>query len=72
MIKIVRRKTKVIKIGRVAIGGDNPVAIQSMVKCKTSQVAGAVKQIKELASAGCEIVRVAVKDSDDARAIQKI
>ena len=72
MIKIVRRKTRVIKIGRVAIGGDNPVAIQSMVKCKTSQVAGAVKQIKELASAGCEIVRVAVKDSDDARAIQKI
>lgn len=72
MIKIARRKTRVVKIGRVAIGGGNPVAIQSMVKCKTSRVAEVLRQIKELDSAGCEIVRVAVKDSDDARAIKKI
>jgi len=67
-----RRKSKVVKIGKVAIGGGNPIAIQSMVKCATSDIRGAVKQIKELQRLGCAIVRVAVKDISDARAIAKI
>jgi (E)-4-hydroxy-3-methylbut-2-enyl-diphosphate synthase len=72
MRMMTRRKTRVIKIGSVAIGGRNPIAIQSMAKAKTSDVRRVVAQINSLAAAGCEIIRVAVKDSDDALAIRNI
>lgn len=68
-MKIRRRKTRVIRIGKVSIGGDYPVAIQSMAKTKTSDVRATVAQILRLAKAGCEIIRVAVKDHQDAQAI---
>lgn len=71
-MKIIRRKTKIIKIGGVAIGGNYPVAIQSMVKTKTSDVRATLKQIEELDRAGCEIVRLAVKDESDARTIKAL
>jgi (E)-4-hydroxy-3-methylbut-2-enyl-diphosphate synthase len=67
-----RRKTKTIKIGNCSIGADHPVAIQSMAKTKTADIESTVRQIKELETAGCEIVRVAVKDKADARAIKRI
>ncbi len=70
MIK--RRKTKVIKIGKVKIGGQNPVAIQSMAKCKTSEAAKVIRQVRRLEAIGCEIVRLAVKDNADAAAIRRI
>ncbi|MBU1905804.1 MAG: flavodoxin-dependent (E)-4-hydroxy-3-methylbut-2-enyl-diphosphate synthase, partial [Candidatus Omnitrophica bacterium] len=54
-MKLIRRKTKVIKIGKVRIGGDHPVAIQSMTKTKTSDINRTVKQIRKLENAGCEI-----------------
>jgi (E)-4-hydroxy-3-methylbut-2-enyl-diphosphate synthase len=69
---IIRRKTKVIKIGNIAIGGNNPIAIQSMAKTRTKDSSETIRQINELAKSGCEIVRLAVKDSDDARALKKI
>ena len=69
---LTRHKTKVIKIGNLLIGGNNPVAIQSMAKFKTSDVERTARQIKELQDAGCEIIRVAVKDSADAAAIKKL
>lgn len=69
MARIIRRA---VKIGDVGIGGRFPVAIQSMVKARTSDVAAAVAQILALERAGCEIIRVAVKDQDDARAIAAI
>jgi len=71
-MKIVRRKTKIIKIGEVFIGGDNPIAIQSMTKTKTADIEKTIRQIKELESIGCEIVRLAVKDSQDANALRMI
>jgi (E)-4-hydroxy-3-methylbut-2-enyl-diphosphate synthase len=71
-MKILRRKTKTIKIANVSVGGNSPVTIQSMVKAKTADIEKTVRQIKELENAGCEIVRVAVKDSQDAKAIRKI
>lgn len=70
MIK--RRKTRVIRVGGVKIGGRNPVIIQSMTKVKTSNVRGVQKQIKELEQVGCGLVRVAVKDFEDAGSIQEI
>lgn len=69
---IKRRKTRVVKIGNVLIGGDNPVAIQSMCNTKTSDVEATVKQILELEGAGCEIIRVAVPDMEAAEAISDI
>ena len=69
-MKIARRKSKIIKIGNLSIGGNYPIAIQSMAKVKTSCLDGVLKQIKELQDAGCEIVRLAVKDTADAKAIR--
>jgi (E)-4-hydroxy-3-methylbut-2-enyl-diphosphate synthase len=67
-----RRKSKIIKIGSVSIGGNYPVAIQSMAKTKTADIESTLKQIKELENAGCEILRLAIKDILDARALKKI
>jgi len=70
MIK--RRKTRKIEIGKIFIGGDAPVAVQSMANTKTADVAGTVAQIKRLEKAGCEIIRVAVPDMAAAKALGKI
>lgn len=64
--------TKQIRVGGVAIGGGAPVSIQSMTNTRTSDVESTLSQIRALASAGCEIVRVAVPDMEAARAVAKI
>jgi len=69
---IKRRKTGKIKIGNVSVGGDSPVSVQSMTNTKTADVAATVSQIKALAGAGCEIVRVAVPDEESAKALSRI
>ena len=69
---IKRRRTAVVKVGNVLIGGNNPIVIQSMCNTKTSNVLETVKQINELEKAGCEIVRVAVPDEEAAQAIKEI
>lgn len=63
---------KEISIGHLTIGGTNHIAIQSMTNTKTSDVDSTVKQINELAELGCEIIRVAVVDELDAKAISEI
>jgi len=72
MQSIKRRKTRIVKIGDIEIGGKNPVAVQSMTNTDTRDVVSTVKQIKDLSRAGCEIVRVAVPDERAAKAIRKI
>lgn len=67
-----RRKSRVVHIGNVAIGGDNPVAVQSMTNTDTRDVKATVDQIVRLQEAGCEIIRVAVVDSQAAQAIRSI
>jgi len=64
--------TKQVKVGKIRIGGKAPIVIQSMTKTDTRDVARTVGQIKELEKAGCELVRVAVKDFKAAAAIKKI
>lgn len=66
------RNTKEIKIGNVFIGGNNPVAIQSMTNTPTKDITKTIKQINDLQRIGCMIVRVAVLDLDDAYAIKEI
>ena len=70
MIK--RRKSKQISIGNVKIGGDAPISVQSMCNTDTRDIESTLKQINELASAGCEIVRLAVLNKDAASAIKDI
>lgn len=67
-----RRNTRQIGVGSVKIGGGAPVSIQSMTKVDTSDVRATVAQIKRLEAAGCEIVRVAIKDIADASAVRMI
>ena len=67
-----REDTKVIQIGTVKIGGDNPVAIQSMTNTKTEDVEATVQQILALEAAGCQIIRCAVPTMEAAEAIREI
>ena len=69
---IKRRRTKSIRIGNTFIGGNRPILIQSMIKQPTKNIKAVSKQISDLEKEGCEIVRVAVRDSQDAKAISKI
>ena len=71
-MKYSRKKTREVNVGGVKIGGDNPIAIQSMCNTDTRNVEETVKQIKELENAGCEIIRVAVPDMQAAEAIKDI
>ncbi|MBQ5725116.1 MAG: flavodoxin-dependent (E)-4-hydroxy-3-methylbut-2-enyl-diphosphate synthase [Clostridia bacterium] len=68
----VRRKTPTVRIGRVCIGGDHPIAIQSMTNTDTKNIAATVAQIKALATAGCDIVRLTVPDLEAVEAIRAI
>lgn len=67
-----RRKTKVIRIRNIPIGGDHPIAIQSMTFSKTCDIQSTLEQINRLALAGCHLVRVAVSDENDAQALQSL
>lgn len=67
-----RKTTKVIRVGDVLIGGDNPISIQSMTNTITKDIKSTVCQIKKLEDAGCDIIRSAVTDLEDAKAIKDI
>ena len=61
-----RRKSRKIMVGKVAVGGDAPVSVQSMCTTPTTDVNATLQQIAELTASGCDIVRVAVPSQDDA------
>jgi (E)-4-hydroxy-3-methylbut-2-enyl-diphosphate synthase len=61
-----RRKTRQIKVGKVLVGGDAPVSVQSMTTTQTTAINETLQQIAELTATGCDIVRVAVPTQDDA------
>jgi (E)-4-hydroxy-3-methylbut-2-enyl-diphosphate synthase len=67
-----RRKSTAVRVGKVTIGGDAPISVQSMTCTKTGDIAATVAQIRALTEAGCEIVRVAVPDAEAAAAIGRI
>ncbi|HYA26833.1 MAG TPA: flavodoxin-dependent (E)-4-hydroxy-3-methylbut-2-enyl-diphosphate synthase [Thermodesulfovibrionales bacterium] len=67
-----RKKTNTIRVGNVSIGGNNPVSVQSMTKTDTRDVRATLRQIRSLADAGCEIIRIAVPDMLAAGAIGRI
>jgi (E)-4-hydroxy-3-methylbut-2-enyl-diphosphate synthase len=67
-----RRKSRQISVGKVLVGGDAPVSVQSMTTTLTSDVNSTLQQIAELTAAGCDIVRVACPSQDDAEALPAI
>lgn len=69
---IQRRKTRQIQVGGVKIGGDAPIAVQSMTNTKTQDAAATLAQIRKLADLGCDIIRCAVPDMDAALALKEI
>ena len=64
-----RRPTRQIKVGKVLVGGDAPISVQSMTTTKTTDINATLQQIAELTATGCDIVRVAVPSQDDAEAL---
>jgi (E)-4-hydroxy-3-methylbut-2-enyl-diphosphate synthase len=67
-----RRKTRQIKVGKVMVGGDAPISVQSMTTTPTTDINATLQQIAELTATGCDIVRVAVPSQDDAEALPAI
>jgi (E)-4-hydroxy-3-methylbut-2-enyl-diphosphate synthase len=67
-----RRRSRQVHVGKVPVGGGAPVSVQSMTITKTADINATLQQIAELATAGCDIVRVAVPDTDDAAALPAI
>src|SRR5215211_9103396 len=72
MLVAPRRQTRVLNVGNVKVGGDNPIVVQSMTTADTRDPVATLAQITELADAGCEIVRVAVPDRKAAAALPDI
>ena len=67
-----RRPTRKIRVGKVEVGGDAPISVQSMTTTPTTDINATLQQIAELTATGCDIVRVAVPSQDDADALPAI
>jgi len=69
MESVERRATRVVRIGTIAVGGSHPIAVQSMTNTDTADLAATLDQARRLAAAGCEVVRMAVRDAAAAAAL---
>ncbi len=69
---IERKKTRIIKVGKVSVGGNSPISVQSMTNTLTTDIKGTIKQIHLLEAAGADIVRVSCPDEDSTKSLKKI
>ena len=69
---IYRKKTKVIQVGDVKVGGDNPISVQSMTNTLTTDVSATIKQINAIYNEGADIVRVSCPDENSTKALKEI
>ncbi len=69
---IKRKKTKVISVGDVKVGGDHPISVQSMTNTLTTDVKSTINQINDISAEGADIVRVSCPDEDSTRALKEI
>ena len=69
---IKRKKTKVINVGDVKIGGDNPISVQSMTNTLTKDAYATINQINQIENEGADLVRVSCPDEDSTRALKEI
>ncbi len=70
--KIIRKKTRKIKVGNISVGGDSPISVQSMTNTLTTDVRATIKQIEKLAEAGADIVRVSCPDEESTKKLKEI
>ena len=69
---IKRKKTKVISVGDVKVGGDHPISVQSMTNTLTTDVKSTINQINDISAEGADIVRVSCPDEDSTLALKEI
>ena len=69
---ISRKKTKVINVGDVKVGGDNPISVQSMTNTLTTDVKATIKQINDIVKEGADMVRVSCPDEESTIALKEI
>ncbi len=69
---MVRRKSKQVSVGDIKIGGNAPISVQSMLNTKTVDIEGSIKQIEQLRSVGCDLIRLAVPDEASCAAFGEI
>ena len=69
---IIRKLTKKIKVGKVSVGGDSPISVQSMTNTLTTDIKGTINQIRSLENAGADIVRVSCPDEESTKALKMI
>ena len=69
---IKRKKTKIINVGKVKVGGDNPISVQSMTNTLTTDVSATIKQINEIQNEGADLVRVSCPDESSSKALKEI
>ena len=67
-----RRKSNVIAVGSLNVGGDSPISVQSMTNTITSDVSATLNQIKQLEEAGADLIRISCPDKDSTEALKKI
>ncbi len=72
MDKILRRKSRQVMVGKVAVGGDAPISVQSMTNTLTSDAKATIAQIEQQAKVGCDITRCSCPDEDSAKAMKEI
>jgi len=70
--EIKRRKTKVINVGKVKVGGENPITVQSMTNTLTTDISATIKQINEIQHEGADLVRVSCPDESSSKALKEI
>ena len=71
-LEIKRRKSRLIHVGSVPVGGDSEITVQSMTNTLTTDIKKTVDQIKELEKVGADLIRVSVPDENSAKAFKKI
>ena len=71
-LEIKRRKSRLIHVGNVPVGGDSEITVQSMTNTLTTDINKTVGQIKELEKVGADLIRVSVPDEDSAKAFKEI
>ncbi|MGK9235676.1 flavodoxin-dependent (E)-4-hydroxy-3-methylbut-2-enyl-diphosphate synthase, partial [Inquilinus limosus] len=70
--QIQRRKSRLIHVGKVPVGGDSPITVQSMTNTRTTDIQATIEQIRQLEIAGADIVRVSCPDEESSAALKQI
>jgi (E)-4-hydroxy-3-methylbut-2-enyl-diphosphate synthase len=71
-MQIIRKKTRIVQVGKLKIGGDNPIIVQSMTKSKLEDPDGIRSEIKELVGSGCELIRIAIPEKKSVSYLKKL